>query len=164
MSSLLKFPNKLLMQIATCHLARYAAASLLVLTSRSLYRLLQNTLYRPPSKQGLVCVIDGDNIDVLRHFLNFGLDENVVLKRDYVTCEIPLVAYVACEVSPRRITMVRLLFRSGEVATAGSRFVLSCGTELCQHKPGGVRWHRCFINVECQWKLIFAGGNLGPGS
>jgi hypothetical protein len=111
-----------------------------------------------------MCVIDGDNIDVFRHFLNCDLGENVVLKRDYVTCEIPLVAYVACEVSPRRITMVRLLFRSGEVATAGSRFVLSCGTELCQHTPGGERWHRCFVNVECQWKLFFAGGNLGPGS
>jgi hypothetical protein len=111
-----------------------------------------------------MCVIDGDNIDVSRHFLNYGLDENVVLKRHHVTWHIPLVAYVACEMSARRITVVRLLFRSGEVATAGSRFVLSFGTELRQHEPGGERWHRCFINVECQWKLFFAGGNLGPGS
>jgi hypothetical protein len=78
MSSLLKLPNELLLEIASELETKHLHG--LVLTDHFLYRLLQHTLYASPSKEALMNVIDTGNTAVFQRFVERGLDVNLVVR------------------------------------------------------------------------------------
>jgi predicted transcriptional regulator len=78
MSSLLKFPNELLLQTASELETKHLHG--LVLTNHFLYRLLKHTLYESSSKEALLNVIDPGNTAVFQKFLERGLDVNLVVR------------------------------------------------------------------------------------